>query len=145
MLSKKFFAWVGVGVLSAVAIPALAAPHLAKMVQRRPAVTAKATPAKAAIAKPVTGVAKTTAITKPATAVVGKSKMATATPGRVHAIHRAHAATKLHTKNKAGSAVIAKKTTAPSSVTAKSAVKPVALKTTTPKVTTASTAKKLLH
>ncbi|HEY7116075.1 MAG TPA: hypothetical protein VH475_05795 [Tepidisphaeraceae bacterium] len=37
MLSKRFMAWVGVGVLSAATIPAFAAPHLARLAARHPA------------------------------------------------------------------------------------------------------------
>lgn len=47
MVSRKFWAMVGIGVLSVLTIPALAAPHLAKMVARKPAAVAKATPVKA--------------------------------------------------------------------------------------------------
>jgi hypothetical protein len=42
MFSKRFMAWVGVGVLSVATIPAFAAPHLARLAARHP--VAKSTP-----------------------------------------------------------------------------------------------------
>jgi hypothetical protein len=42
MFSKRFFSWVGVGVLSVATIPAFAAPHLARLAARHP--VAKTTP-----------------------------------------------------------------------------------------------------
>jgi len=77
MLSRKFWAWVGVGAISAVAIPVVAGPHLAKMVQRRPA----------AVQRAVAPKAKRVATTKPAVAkVVAAAKpveLAKATPKRI--------------------------------------------------------------
>src|SRR3954464_7359985 len=77
MLSKRFFAWVGVGVLSVATIPTLAAPQLARLAQRKPApaskaavtksttATSKAVPAKA-------GTVKTTAVAHKSAALPGK-------------------------------------------------------------------------
>ena len=68
MFSKRFFMWVGVGVLSVATIPTFAAPHLARLVARKPA--AKTTGAhKATAAKPV---AKALTTTKPTTPVETK-------------------------------------------------------------------------
>src|SRR2546423_1030430 len=98
MLSKRFFAWVGVGVLSVATIPTLAAPQLARLAARRPPAPAskaavtktplKATPTKA-------GLKTTTAVAhKTATLPVKKTatKTSTKTPGRLHSIHRTHVA-----------------------------------------------------
>jgi hypothetical protein len=71
MLSRRFWAMVGLGVLSVLTIPALAAPHLAKMVARRPAAVAKATPVKAKA--PVNVKAKAT--TKPVEAKAAEKKV----------------------------------------------------------------------
>ena len=68
MFSKRFFMWVGVGVLSVATIPTFAAPHLARLVARKPA--ARTTAAhKATPAKPV---AKAVTTIKPATPVETK-------------------------------------------------------------------------
>src|SRR5207248_4288394 len=64
MLSRRFFAWVGVGVISAATIPTLAAPQLAKLASRKPpakTTTATKTTAKAAAASKLSAGAKTTA------------------------------------------------------------------------------------
>ncbi len=71
MVSRRFLAWVGVGLLGVVTIPALAAPHLARLVARKPAV------AKVKEPKAKRAVVKAAPATKPATrpveaAVAGK-------------------------------------------------------------------------
>jgi hypothetical protein len=155
MLSKRFFAWVGIGVLSAATIPALAAPQLARLAARKgvaaKTAVAKPTPVKAptkagavakAAAKPIAGKAavKTTALVahKPAVAPLKKAPVhamakapSKATSGRL-ASRSANAATLVH---KPGTTV--KKP-------AIAAHKPTVVKTAH-KATASSTAKKLLH
>jgi len=84
MLSKKFFGWMGIGVVFAIAIPVLAAPILTKHIQSRPAsAIAKPKPAKPAPAKPAkptspaAAASKPASPTKPATQVAGKIKPST--------------------------------------------------------------------
>ena len=65
MLSRRFFAWVGVGVIGAATIPTLAAPQLAKLASRKPpakTTTGKA-PAKTALKTPVKPTVKSAALT----------------------------------------------------------------------------------
>jgi hypothetical protein len=142
MLSKRFFAWVGVGVLSVATIPTLAAPQLARLAARKPAPvskavvtksTLKATPTKAAAA------AKTTAVAHKAAALPVKKtgvKTTTKTAGRLHAIHRAHAANKTIP-------AAHKPTTLVHKSNAVATHKPLAALAHKP--TASSTAKKLLH
>ncbi|MDB5323971.1 MAG: hypothetical protein JWN40_5602 [Phycisphaerales bacterium] len=143
MLSKRFFAWVGVGVLSVATIPTLAAPQLARLAQRKPAApaskavvtksTLKATPTKAA------ATAKTTAVAHKAAALPVKKtamKTTTKTAGRLHAIHRTHVANK-------SIPAAHKPTTLVHKSNAVATHKPLAALTHKP--TASSTAKKLLH
>src|SRR4051812_48745622 len=71
MFSRKFFAWVGVGVLSVATIPTFAAPHLAKLASRKPAAATvtKVTPA----GKTAAGKAAPKTATKAPVKVAGKS------------------------------------------------------------------------
>jgi hypothetical protein len=127
MLSKKFFAWVGVGVLSVATIPALAAPQLARLAARKP-VPAKTTPVKPA-AKPVAKAAVRPVAKAPA-ATLASHKLAVMKTTAAHA----KAPVKLHTLNK-------KPTTLAHKPVAKNK-KAVAL---AHKPTASATAKKLLH
>jgi len=70
MFSKRFFSWVGVGVLSVATIPAFAAPHLARLAARHP-VAAKTTATKAKPATPTKLAAKPNA--KPAAKPAAKA------------------------------------------------------------------------
>jgi hypothetical protein len=143
MLSKRFFAWVGVGVLSVATIPTLAAPQLARLAARRPAPAAKTTPTKAplkatptkAVVKTTTAVAhKTAALPVKKTATKTSIKTATKTPGRLQSIHRTHVASK--------TIPAAHKPTTLARKPNFAAQKPLAV---AHKATPASTAKKLLH
>ena len=146
MLSKRFFAWVGVGVLSVATIPTLAAPQLARLAQRKPAPasktavtkstkpTVKAAPAKA-------GTVKTTAVAHKSAAVptkkaATKTTTSTKTPGRLHETHRQHATNKSVPASHKPMNLSHKPAPAP-------AHKP--LSTLNHKPTPTSTAKKLLH
>jgi hypothetical protein len=139
MLSKRFFAWVGVGVLSVATIPTLAAPQLARLAARRPAPASKAAVTKTPLkATPTKAAGKTTTAVAHKTAAVPvkktSTKTATKTPGRLHSIHRAHVANRtIPAAHK------------PTTLTHKPAVathKPLAV---AHKATPSSTAKKLLH
>ncbi|MEZ0266191.1 MAG: hypothetical protein ACAI43_15785 [Phycisphaerae bacterium] len=128
MLSRKFWAWVSVGAISAVAIPVVAGPHLAKLVQRRPAAAARVAVA-TKTKKPASPTTRTVAnarasTTKPVVASTapiakrGKSTVAAA-PGKAPATRRGSSRT-----NPA----------------------PVANSATTPRVpSAAATARKLFH
>ena len=78
MLSRRFFAWVGVGVISAATIPTLAAPQLAKLASRKPpakTATVSKTPTKgAAAAAKLTAGVKTTGKTPVKTALKTSKK-----------------------------------------------------------------------
>jgi hypothetical protein len=145
MLSKKFMAWVGVGLICVGTIPVLAAPTLARAVRRQPAVTKAAVPAKTPLKTPAkAAVVKTTVPHKVAGTLVKKTatKTSTATPSRLNAQHRTNAAHKL--------TVVKHKTITPAHkpVTA-TAHKPTTLTkkpvTAAHAATPTSTAKKLLH
>ena len=72
MLSKRFMAWVGVGLLCVATIPVLAAPHLARLA-RKPVTPAKqVTPKVATTSKAKAPVAKAAPTTKPAKVVVAR-------------------------------------------------------------------------
>jgi hypothetical protein len=159
MLSKRFFAWVGVGVLSVATIPTLAAPQLARLAQRKPAAPAS----KAAVTRSTTatlkaaptkaGTVKTTAVAHKAAALpVKKSALhmatrtttITKTPGRLHQIHRTHVANKSIPAARKPMTLTHKATTLTHKATAAPAAhKP--LSALAHKPTPASTAKKLLH
>jgi hypothetical protein len=77
MLSRRFLAWVGVGVISAATIPTLAAPQLAKLASRKPpakTATVTKTPTKAAAAAKLTAGVKTTGKTPVKTALKTSKK-----------------------------------------------------------------------
>ncbi len=140
MLSKRFFAWVGVGVLSVATIPTLAAPQLARLAARRPVPASKATVTKTPLkATPTKASAKaTTAVAHKTAALPVKktaTKTATKTPGRLHLIHRTHVVNKTIPAAHKPATLVRKPNFAPQ--------KPLA--TTAHKATPASTAKKLLH
>jgi hypothetical protein len=136
MLSKKFFAWVGVGVLSVATIPTLAAPGLARLAARhhatRTSTTHKLTH-KTAAKTPARTVAKKLA----GTPVKHKASALTAVSKKTTFTH----ATRLHaTRHVAAKSVTHKPLTLTHKTVA--AHKTVAL---THKATPASTARKLLH
>jgi hypothetical protein len=159
MFSRKFFAWVGVGVLSAATIPTLAAPELARLAARHHP-TRMATPHKVAhktatkastkklaatpSKKPATTSAKkhtATPVKHTATALTAVTKKPTSTRAvKLHATRHVAAKTLTHKPAVAHKPVVAHK---PETLTRK----PVAHKTValTHKPTAASTAKKLLH
>jgi hypothetical protein len=128
MLSKKFVAWVSVGVLSVATIPTFAAPHLARLAARKGVTT---TPTKAAPAKAATATKndpKRLAAHKPA-AKTTTTKVATKAPVKLAAHTKAPLAaapTKLAPKKLTASKPAAKTLT-----TSKHAVVPH--KTTTTK------------
>src|SRR5438045_3233362 len=98
MLSKRFFAWVGVGGLSVATIPTLAAPELARLAQRKPAPASKAAVTKSTVPAKA-GAAKTTAVAHKSAALptkktATKTTTSTKTPGRLHETHRTHVANK---------------------------------------------------
>lgn len=137
MLSKKFVAWFGVGVLSVATIPTFAAPHLARLVSRKPAVAqAKPTAHKPA----ATATPKITLTAKPtATRTASTAKLAS------------HKPAPLSTKKTATKAATKTATKTATKLTAKPAAAPKATNgrlqaiQQTNKPTASSTAKKLLH
>jgi hypothetical protein len=145
MLSKRFFAWVGVGVLSVATIPTLAAPQLARLAARKPVPaskavvaksTLKATPTMATAAKTTAVAHKAAALPVKKTALHTKTTTSTKTPGKQHAIHRTHAANKTIPAAHKPTTLVHKPTVA-------AAHKPLA--SLAHKPTASSTAKKLLH
>jgi hypothetical protein len=158
MLSKRFFAWVGVGVLSVATIPTLAAPQLARLAQRKPAPTSKTAVTKSTTtsktAPTKTGAAKTTPVAHNSAAVPGKktatkTTTSTKTPGRLHETHRTHATNKSIPASHKPTTLTHKPTAQkPMNLTHKPTAAPAThkqLSTLAHKPTPASTATKLLH
>jgi hypothetical protein len=140
MFSKKFLAWVGVGVLSVATIPTLAAPELARLAARHHA-TRTATAHKLTHKKTATK-----------TAAKAPVKKLAATPVK----HKATALTAITKKKTTSTHAVKLHATRPTHTTAKTIThkpltlihKPVAAHKTVAlshKPTPASTAKKLLH
>jgi len=159
MLSKRFFAWVGVGVLSVATIPTLAAPQLARLAQRKPAPASKAAVTKSttATSKAVpskAGTVKTTAVAHKAAALPGKktaphtaikTKTSTKTPGRLHETHRVHAANKTIPAAHRPTTLVHKPTTLTTHKPTAAPATHKQLSTLAHKPTPSATAKKLLH
>ena len=145
MLSRRFFAWVSVGVISAATIPAIAAPHLARLAARKPLTTTPAqTPgkAKAPVVRTLASKApavKTTAVAHKVTAV--KKPVAKLTSAQKTTPVVKH----LAARPVAHKALVKKTTVSHKALVRKPVVaahKPLVRKTA---ATPASTAKKLLH
>ena len=161
MLSRRFFAWVGVGVISAATIPTLAAPQLAKLASRKPAAktaTATKTPTKTAAAAKLTAGAKTTAKAPVKTALKTSSKPTVKSAALAHKTPASTSARKLataRTLSKATSPESGRLAARHADAVAKmnlgapkapAAHKPaVAPKTLAHKPSASATAKKLLH
>jgi hypothetical protein len=133
MLSKRFFAWVGVGILGVAAIPAIAAPHLSRLALRhgtgaqalgKPAATPVRSVVSSRAKKPVATAHKTVDATAKKTSPAKTTTLATKSPK----------VTAKKTLPKASAKTAAKKTVV-------SKPKLAAGK----KPTAAATAKKLLH
>jgi hypothetical protein len=158
MLSRKFVAWVGVGVLSVATIPTFAAPHLARLVARKPAPAATATPHKPTAAKPGTPAAaasKKSTASKPAAvksaAAAHKAapvaRKTTAIPAKSAVVK---ASAKIAPKTKTVTKTVAAPARAPGRLQAIEQTNGGAGKTAVPhksaqKPSASSTAKKLLH
>jgi hypothetical protein len=152
MLSKKFIAWFGVGVLSVATIPTFAAPHLAKLVARKPAPAAA--PAKPAVHKSAaTATPKINLTAKPTATKSASLAKPTATLASHKPAPLSIKKTATKTTTKSATKTATKLTAKPAAKTATKTVATAPKATAgrlqaiqqTNKPTASSTAKKLLH
>ena len=80
MFTRRFWGWIGVGVLATLAIPTLAAPHVAKLLQRRAPVKAQQ------VSKPAAKKPTTKATTQPVQTAGSRQRLSQVGPTPVKVI-----------------------------------------------------------